>query len=51
MVVVMSKRAHESLSKANREALEKTYKLVVPDLSIIEEVGGGSARCMIGELF
>lgn len=51
MGVVMSKRAYENLEQKNKEVLEKHYRLVVPDLSIIEEVGGGSARCMIGELF
>ncbi len=50
-VVVMSKKAYSSLQSTHKQQMEKTYRLVVPDLGIIEEVGGGSARCMIGELF
>ena len=51
-VLVMSKRAKESLSPSNRTILEESYKnIVAPDLEVIETIGGGSARCMLAELF
>jgi hypothetical protein len=50
-VVVMSKRARENLSPENSKILESNYTIVSSDLSHIEHIGGGSARCMIGELF
>lgn len=50
-VVVMSQRARDNLSPENSQVLESNYKIVSADLSHIEHIGGGSARCMIGELF
>ena len=51
-VLVMSKRAKENYSKKNWEMLSNSYKNIVSaDLTMIETIGGGSARCMIAELF
>ena len=51
-VLVMSERARQSFTKKNMDALQKSYKKIVSsDLTTIETIGGGSARCMIAELF
>jgi len=39
--VIMSKRAEEAFSEENLQIL-KSYKIVVSDVGIIEEIGGGS---------
>jgi len=49
--IVMSKRAYQGLDPFNRAQLENSYKLVVCDIEIIEQIGGGSARCMLAEDF
>ena len=51
LCVIMSTRATKGLTKKNREALEKNYRIVHSDIATIEEIGGGSARCMVAELF
>lgn len=48
--VVMSKRANENFSSKNLDTLYQNYKVVVGDIDIIENIGGGSARCMLVEL-
>jgi hypothetical protein len=50
-ILVMSDRARNNLSPENSNVLESNYKIVSADLHMIEHIGGGSARCMIGELF
>ena len=35
----------------NKALLESKMKLITPDLDCIETNGGGSARCMIAEIF
>lgn len=47
--IIMSKQASESLTDEQRAALEKHGKILSPDISTIENTGGGSARCMIAE--
>lgn len=49
--VIMSKRANENMSQKNLETISQNYKVVVVDIDIVEEIGGGSARCMLVELF
>ena len=49
--VIMSKRAREGLTAENLTTLEKAYRIIESDLSTIETIGGGSARCMVAELF
>ena len=49
--LVMSKTAHNSLSEKQIQSIEKHCKILSSDLSTIETHGGGSARCMLAEVF
>ena len=49
--LVMSLAAYKSLTNEQIEYLESKVKLITPNLEHIEENGGGSARCMIAEIF
>ncbi|WP_340063581.1 citrulline utilization hydrolase CtlX [Ascidiimonas aurantiaca] len=49
--IVMSKAAYLSLNEQQRSDLEKHGKLLYSDLTTIETCGGGSARCMMAEVF
>ncbi len=52
LMLVMSKRAYGSYSQEQITKLNKFYKkFIYTDLSTIEKFGGGSARCMLSELF
>ncbi len=50
-LLVLSKSAFESLNSSQVTKLEHYANLVVADLNTIETFGGGSARCMLAELF
>jgi hypothetical protein len=50
-VLVMSQSAHKSFTPKQTRELEKYSKLVCVEIPTIETVGGGSARCMMAELF
>jgi hypothetical protein len=50
-LIVISKTAFKSMEKAQLSKLEKYGELIVPSLETIETYGGGSARCMMAELF
>ncbi len=50
-LIVMSKTAWESLSEDQKEVLESYSKPVYADIKTIEQTGGGSARCMMAEVF
>ena len=50
-LLVMSQQAFKSLTPAQVASLEKYNKLVYSNLETIETNGGGSARCMIAEIF
>ena len=50
-VLVMSKQAYDSLTKAQVKLLSEHHRIVAPDIKTIETFGGGSARCMIAEIF
>jgi len=50
-VLVMSKQANESLTNEQLIKLEKHAAILVVDLKTIETLGGGSARCMLAEVF
>lgn len=47
--IVMSGSAEAALEPSQRKRLNKHGQLIVCDISTIEQVGGGSARCMIAE--
>lgn len=48
---VMSDAAYQSLSEAQKTAIAKYTKIIVPKIPTIEKIGGGSARCMMAEIF
>ena len=50
-LMVMSKRAHESLTADQIKIIEQSCRIVSVPINTIEDVGGGSARCMIAEIF
>ena len=49
--LVMSKTAHDSLSKSQINQITSFNEIIYADLDIIEKCGGGSARCMMAEIF
>ncbi|CAM3765451.1 citrulline utilization hydrolase CtlX [Mucilaginibacter galii] len=49
-LLVMSKSAHQSLTAEQVAVLEKYTEIVSADLTTIETIGGGSARCMLAEV-
>lgn len=49
--IVMSNSAFESLNKQQINQLEKHGKILYSSLDTIEACGGGSARCMMAEVF
>ena len=49
--IVMSKTAFNAFTEAQRKQLEKFGDLIVVEIDTIEKIGGGSARCMLGEIF
>ncbi|GAA4805718.1 arginine deiminase-related protein [Olivibacter ginsenosidimutans] len=50
-LLVLSKQAYVSLTSIQLSCLEKHAKLLYTPLDHIEKNGGGSARCMLAELF
>lgn len=51
LFLIMSQAAYDSLTKSQIERLEKHSKIVSSSLDTIEACGGGSARCMMAEVF
>jgi len=49
--LVMSAAAHNSLTNQQIAAIEKHCEILSSDLHTIETCGGGSARCMMAEVF
>jgi hypothetical protein len=49
--LVMSQAAYKSLSKAQIKQIAKHCKILYSSLETIETCGGGSARCMMAEIF
>ena len=49
--LVMSQSAHQSLTQQQIRTIEKHCAILSSDLSTIETCGGGSARCMMAEVF
>lgn len=50
-VLAMSQRAFDSLSDAQRAALEKHARPLPSPINTIEDCGGGSVRCMLAEIY
>jgi hypothetical protein len=49
--LVMSEAAYTSLTNAQKEGIEKYCPIIHNSLDTIEALGGGSARCMMAEVF
>lgn len=49
--VIMPSTAYYGFDSSNRDELEVNYKIIHSDVSTIERIGGGSARCMVAEVF
>lgn len=49
--LVMSQSAHQSLTKKQIAQIEEHVTILSSNLDTIEACGGGSARCMIAEIF
>ncbi|MDH6252062.1 hypothetical protein M2347_001789 [Chryseobacterium sp. H1D6B] len=49
--LVMSQTAYQSLTQEQVSAIEKYCEIIYSDLNTIEVNGGGSARCMLAEVF
>lgn len=48
---VMSQAAYDSLNVGQIQIIEKYTTIISPHIPTIEKLGGGSARCMIAEIF
>ena len=51
LFLVMSNAAYQSLTKEQINKIEKHCKIISSSLDTIEACGGGSARCMMAEVF
>ena len=49
--LVISRSAYDSLTDEQHGLRDAGMRLIVPDLGCIERHGGGSARCMLAEIF
>ncbi|MEE3226149.1 MAG: arginine deiminase-related protein [Bacteroidota bacterium] len=49
--LVMSARAHQALDATQIASITKYCEILSSDLTTIETCGGGSARCMLAEIF
>ncbi len=50
-ILVMSAAAHKSLTQDQISSIERHCEILSSDLETIETCGGGSARCMMAEVF
>jgi len=50
-LLVMSSTAKASLTAEQIDLMEKDIRIIAPSIPAIETAGGGSARCMIAEIF
>ncbi len=50
-LLVISEQAYQSLDEQQRGFLQARCRLLTPPLYTIERYGGGSARCMLAEVF
>ena len=49
--LIMSATAKRSLTEEQIALLEEDVTILAPELTAIETAGGGSARCMLAELY
>ena len=50
-ILVMSKSAEDSLDENQRNTITNHSRIISCDINTIEVCGGGSARCMMAEIF
>ncbi|WP_084122908.1 citrulline utilization hydrolase CtlX [Aquiflexum balticum] len=50
-LTVMSETAYQSLGQVQVQTIQRYTDIVVPNIATIEKLGGGSARCMMAEIF
>jgi hypothetical protein len=50
-LIAMSQSAYEAFKPEQRNVLKKHGEFIVVPIPTIEQVGGGSFRCMIAEIF
>jgi hypothetical protein len=50
-VLIISKTAYDALEANPKLKDLKNYELCIPEIKILEQVGGGSARCMVAQVF
>jgi hypothetical protein len=50
-VIAMSQSAYDAFSPAQRAQLSSHGRLMPFNVQTIENIGGGSVRCMLGEVF
>ncbi len=50
-LLVLSQSAYDSLTKKQKMQIEQYAELLPQEIKTIETIGGGSARCMMAELF
>ncbi|WP_373492908.1 citrulline utilization hydrolase CtlX [Aquiflexum sp.] len=50
-LTVMSDAAYQSLGQVQVQTIQRYTDIVVPHIATIEKLGGGSARCMMAEIF
>ena len=50
-ILIMSSRAFNSITKSQIKRIESHTEIIHSDIKTIEDNGGGSARCMIAEIF
>lgn len=48
---LMSRTAYDNLKIAQKQAIMRFTKIIAPPIPLIEKLGGGSARCMVAEIF
>jgi hypothetical protein len=50
-LIVLSQTAHDALTVEQRTLLQNCGRLLPISIDTIEQVGGGSVRCMLAEIF
>jgi hypothetical protein len=48
---IMSDAAFQSLGEVQINSIKRFTEIIVPKIPVIEKIGGGSARCMMAEIF
>lgn len=51
LFIIMSRTAYDALTDEQKEALSVDSKIIAVQIPLIEQLGGGSARCMLAEVF